>query len=153
MLIPVFAQSVKIEFLETRHIEALNEKSVRAGEIEIEGDRVSVSYLSPHERKITLENGIITMQAKNSSVQKSVEEKQHIAYMFTVFKAIFEKDENGLKKFFKLTNDGKDIVLTPFSTSAPLSQIIYSIEADVVKKIEIFSMDSSRIVIDVVEKR
>ncbi|MDR2790994.1 MAG: hypothetical protein LBB59_08490 [Campylobacteraceae bacterium] len=148
LFMPLFAE--KIEFLETRYIEALNEKTVRAGEIEFETDKTSIRYLPPYERKITLENNTIITQTKDLTVKKSTEEEQNTVYMFVIFKALFENDETKLGKFFKITKGKTDVVLTPLSTSMPISKIIYSHD---IKKIEIFSWDDSRIVIDVVKKR
>ncbi|MDR2080353.1 MAG: hypothetical protein LBP54_00495 [Campylobacteraceae bacterium] len=151
VFMPLFAE--KIEFLETRYIEALNEKTVRAGEIEFEANKASIRYFPPHERKITLENNTVTTQTKDLIVQKSVKEEQNTAYMFIIFKAVFENDETELGKFFKITKEDADVVLTPLSTSAPVSKIIYSRDKDKIKKIEIFLWDDSRIIIDVVKKR
>jgi hypothetical protein len=149
----VFADTLTIEFLETRYIEALNEKTTRAGAIEIEEANASIRYFPPNERKITLENDTITIQTKDAVIQKSVKEEQNIAYLFMIFKAIFEQDEAKLKNFFEITHEGTESVLIPLSSSASVSKIIYSYDKEEIKKIELFSWDDSRITIDVVKKR
>ncbi|MDR0666337.1 MAG: hypothetical protein LBF71_02885 [Campylobacteraceae bacterium] len=147
------AQNATIEFLETRYIEALNEKVTKKGEVEFGANHTLIRYLPPNQREITLKNGIVTLQTKDSIVQKSAKEEQNIVYMFTVFKAAFDNNETELKKFFKITKDDTDTVLTPFSTSSPVSKMTFSRSREKIKKIEIFSWDDSRITIDVVEKK
>ncbi|MDR1614989.1 MAG: hypothetical protein LBS26_05425 [Campylobacteraceae bacterium] len=149
----LFGDAIKIEFLETRHIEALNEKTTSKGVIEIETNRASIQYFPPHERKITFENDTITTQTKNAVAQKSAKEEQNIVYMFVIFKAIFEKDEVTLKNFFEITHEGRESVLIPLSSSASVSKIIYSHDKEEIKRIELFFWDDSRITIDVVKKR
>ncbi|MDR0761431.1 MAG: hypothetical protein LBF13_00125 [Campylobacteraceae bacterium] len=147
------AQNTTVEFVETRYIEALNEKITKKGEAEFGANHTSIRYLPPNTREITLENNTITIQTKDSTMQKSIQEERELGLMLTLLEAIFKKDEAKIKSFFTVTNNTSEIVLTPIATSAHIFKIIYTSDEDKIKQIEFFFWDNSRITIDVVKKR
>lgn len=147
----LLAESAKIEFLETRYIEALNEKVTKKGEVEFGANHTSIRYFKPNAREMTLKNDAIYIN--DSIVQKDTREERELTSMLTLLGAIFKKDETTVKSFFTITNGEDEVVLTPISTSAHIFKITYAVDEDEISRIEFFFWDDSRITIDVVKKK
>jgi hypothetical protein len=147
------AEDVKIDFKETRYIDALNEKVTKSGQISFSNESVKISYGSDN-REITLANGQVTIKNGKENVQKNAKEEQSIINMFTILRAIFEDDENRLKMFFKIVQKSQDEVsLRAINSSNPIATLTYMLKEGNVSKLELFSQNGDRITIDVVKKR
>jgi hypothetical protein len=147
------AENIKIDFKETRYIDALNEKVTRNGQISFSNESAKIFYESGN-REITLINGQVTIKNDKEIVQKNAKEEQGIINMFAIFRAIFESDEERLKMFFKITQKSQnEVSLRAINSSNPIATLTYKINEGNITKLELFSQSGDRITIDVVKKR
>jgi hypothetical protein len=145
------AEEVKIDFKETRYIDALNEKVTRDGWISFSDNSTKIHY---GDREIMLINSHVTIKNADENVQVNAREEQNIINMFAALRAIFENSEERLKTFFKITEKSQDeTTLEAINSSNPISILTYKVKNGNVTKLEIFSQNGDRITIDVVEKR
>ncbi|MDR3346202.1 MAG: hypothetical protein LBS73_03410 [Campylobacteraceae bacterium] len=154
LMLSLGAGEMHIDFKETRYIDALNEKVTRSGFISFSNDSVKIYYAPPNEREVSLKDGQITIKSGGDVSVKEAKDEPNIAKTFTLFRALFEDDEQSLKKFFKvLEKSPKEVVLKSISSSNPISKLTYELKEGNITKLDFLGQNGDRITIDVVQKR
>lgn len=150
----LFSQNISIDFIESKHIEALDEKVSKKGRITFFENEAIIHYFEPNEKTIFFDSESIKIQTSKGIVVKTKREEPAIAMMFIMFKALYENDEQTIRKYFNISKNYKDeIVLTTKSHSSPISKIIYEVKNEKVSKLYITGRDNSRITIEVDSKK
>lgn len=147
------AEDVKIDFKETRYIDALNERVIKNGQISFSDESAKIFYDSDN-REITLSNDQITIKNGKDIMQKNAKEEPNIVNMFAIFRAIFEDNEERLKIFFKIVQKSEnEVLLSAINSSNPISTLTYKLKEGDITQLELISRNGDRITIDVVKKR
>ncbi len=115
LLLATYMFASGIKFKESRYIDATGKTMNLKGEIEFAKDSITVSYIEPSKKILTVRGDTLTIQSENGRETVDLSKNRQSAFYFSIFRSINEKNPDSFREFFEVAKSQNGYRLTPKS--------------------------------------
>jgi len=136
LIVSSFASN--INFKEEKYVSALQTSVYKYGNINIQANKIIVSYKNPNSSYIFYEDYFI-LKDKNKEQKLNYDEKVELSLFYKLITLIYQDRQYDIQEFFQLKEDDGNIILIPNEyISNTIDKIEYKKEQNRLKFLKIY---------------
>jgi len=136
LIVSSFASN--INFKEEKYVSALQTSVYKYGNINIQANKIIVSYKNPNSSYIFYEDYFI-LKDKNKEQKLNYDEKVELSLFYKLITLIYQDRQDDIQEFFQLKEDDGNIILIPNEyISNTIDKIEYKKEQNRLKFLKIY---------------
>jgi len=136
LIVSSFASN--INFKEEKYVSALQTSVYKYGNINIQVNKIIVSYKNPNSSYIFYEDYFI-LKDKNKEQKLNYDEKVELSLFYKLITLIYQDRQDDIQEFFQLKEDDGNIILIPNEyISNTIEKIEYKKEQNRLKFLKIY---------------